>query len=311
MNDPGSAAGKALTGGGSLLPMSEVIRLARHAHHYLAIFDGGKAVGLYHTKRLASSGQRIVIRASRYWNFRAVLGDRGPDESARFVFADVVPVSQKGCLIADRVGPVPEAVAHGFRGTDRRVSGELRTEPILRSGPECVVRTGVGPCDGCCRYDADYQRREERMFHDPMLSASAAAHGRSLRHRRTAAALAATPHGWRIVAPGVPGVACRDGHSLKGDASNMLLVGGADRRKGGSLMNGKVLDVALVAAVAIAFLASANFNPGVGTLMIAFGGMLALGYYNSYVRHDRTKGREGLSGEPPVDPHDTLRAAWR
>jgi hypothetical protein len=63
MNDPGSAAGKALTGGGSLLPMSEVIRLARHAHHYLAIFDEGKAVGLYHTKRLASSGQRIVLYA--------------------------------------------------------------------------------------------------------------------------------------------------------------------------------------------------------------------------------------------------------
>ena len=36
-------AGKALTGGGSLLPMSDVIRLARHAHHYLAIFDEGKA----------------------------------------------------------------------------------------------------------------------------------------------------------------------------------------------------------------------------------------------------------------------------
>jgi hypothetical protein len=58
-----SATGKALTGGGSLLPMSDVIRLARHAHHYLAIFDGGKAIGLYHTKRLASPGQRIVLYA--------------------------------------------------------------------------------------------------------------------------------------------------------------------------------------------------------------------------------------------------------
>jgi hypothetical protein len=58
-----SAAGKALTGGGSLLPMSDVIRLARHAHHYLAIFDDGKAIGLYHTKRLASPGQRIVLYA--------------------------------------------------------------------------------------------------------------------------------------------------------------------------------------------------------------------------------------------------------
>jgi hypothetical protein len=43
--------------------MSDVIRLARHAHHYLAIFDRGKAIGLYHTKRLASPGQRIVLYA--------------------------------------------------------------------------------------------------------------------------------------------------------------------------------------------------------------------------------------------------------
>lgn len=58
-----AAAGQGLTGGGTLLPMSDVIRLARHAHHYLAIFDNGKAIGLYHTKRLASLGQRIVLYA--------------------------------------------------------------------------------------------------------------------------------------------------------------------------------------------------------------------------------------------------------
>jgi len=58
-----AAAGKGLTGGGSILPMSDVIRLARHARHYLAIFDKGKALALYHTKRLASPGQRIVLYA--------------------------------------------------------------------------------------------------------------------------------------------------------------------------------------------------------------------------------------------------------
>jgi hypothetical protein len=58
-----AGAGKALTGGGTLLPMSDVIRLATHAHHYLAIFDGGKALALYHTKRLASPAQRIVLYA--------------------------------------------------------------------------------------------------------------------------------------------------------------------------------------------------------------------------------------------------------
>jgi hypothetical protein len=37
--------------------------MARHTHHYLAIFDNGKAVGLHHAKRLASPGQRLVLYA--------------------------------------------------------------------------------------------------------------------------------------------------------------------------------------------------------------------------------------------------------
>jgi hypothetical protein len=56
-----AAAGRGLTGGGSILAMSDVIRMARHAHNYLAIFDKVKALALYHTKRLASPGQRIVL----------------------------------------------------------------------------------------------------------------------------------------------------------------------------------------------------------------------------------------------------------
>jgi Domain of unknown function (DUF222) len=56
-------AGKALTGGGTLLPMGDVIRMASHAHHYLCIFDKGQAIALHHTKRLASPGQRIVLHA--------------------------------------------------------------------------------------------------------------------------------------------------------------------------------------------------------------------------------------------------------
>lgn len=58
-----SRAGHALTGGGTLLPMSDVIRLASHANHYLRIFDHGRELALYHTKRLASPGQRIVLYA--------------------------------------------------------------------------------------------------------------------------------------------------------------------------------------------------------------------------------------------------------
>lgn len=60
-----SAAGVAVTGGGTLLPMSDLIRLASHSHHYLAIFDKHTAEPLYlgRSKRLASAGQRIVLHA--------------------------------------------------------------------------------------------------------------------------------------------------------------------------------------------------------------------------------------------------------
>ena len=58
-----NGAGRGLTAGGTLLPMADVIRLGSHAHHYLAIFDKGKALALYHTKRLASPAQRLVLFA--------------------------------------------------------------------------------------------------------------------------------------------------------------------------------------------------------------------------------------------------------
>jgi hypothetical protein len=60
-----SGAGQAVTGGGTLLPMSDVIRMASHAHHYLSVFDKHTSEPLYlgRTKRLASAGQRIVLHA--------------------------------------------------------------------------------------------------------------------------------------------------------------------------------------------------------------------------------------------------------
>jgi len=58
-----AAAGKAHTGGGTQLPMSDLIRMASHAHHYLAVFDNGTPLALYHTRRLASPAQRIMLYA--------------------------------------------------------------------------------------------------------------------------------------------------------------------------------------------------------------------------------------------------------
>lgn len=58
-----AATGKALTGGGTLVPMSDVIRWAGAARHYLALFEDAKPLALYHTKRLASPAQRIMLHA--------------------------------------------------------------------------------------------------------------------------------------------------------------------------------------------------------------------------------------------------------
>jgi hypothetical protein len=60
-----SGHGFAVTGGGSLLPMSDVIREASQAHQYLVIFEDHTEVPLYcgRAKRFATPGQRIVLHA--------------------------------------------------------------------------------------------------------------------------------------------------------------------------------------------------------------------------------------------------------
>lgn len=62
-------------------------------------------------------------------------------------------------------------------------------------------------------------------------------------------------------------------------------------------VNGKVLDAALMVALAAGFLVFAIFDPGLGNMLVAVFGLLGLGYYNSLIRHD------------PKD--DSLRQAWR
>ncbi|MBF9522211.1 hypothetical protein BKG83_19565 [Mycobacteroides chelonae] len=56
--------GIAITGAGTRLPMRDLIRMARHAHHYLSIFDDdGRPLYLGRTKRIASTDQRLVLHA--------------------------------------------------------------------------------------------------------------------------------------------------------------------------------------------------------------------------------------------------------
>ena len=65
LQDLESRAGIGVTGGGTKLPIADVIAMAAHAHHHLAVFDGatGQALALYRTKRVASPAQRIMLIA--------------------------------------------------------------------------------------------------------------------------------------------------------------------------------------------------------------------------------------------------------
>jgi hypothetical protein len=58
-----SGAGRAATGGGTVLPMRDLIRMASHAYHYLAVFDQHSERPLYlgRTRRIASPDQRVVL----------------------------------------------------------------------------------------------------------------------------------------------------------------------------------------------------------------------------------------------------------
>ncbi len=59
----GGRASHAVTAGGTLLPMADLIRMATPAHHYLAVYDQHTNEALYlgRTKRLATAAQRIVL----------------------------------------------------------------------------------------------------------------------------------------------------------------------------------------------------------------------------------------------------------
>ena len=65
LQDLESRAGIGTTGGGTVIPVEEVIRMAGHSHQSLAVFDGvtGEALNLYRTKRTASPAQRIMLAA--------------------------------------------------------------------------------------------------------------------------------------------------------------------------------------------------------------------------------------------------------
>lgn len=65
LQDLESRAGIGVTGGGTKLPIADVIKMGAHAYHNLAVFDGvtGQALALFRTRRVASAAQRIMLIA--------------------------------------------------------------------------------------------------------------------------------------------------------------------------------------------------------------------------------------------------------
>ncbi|NTY58040.1 HNH endonuclease signature motif containing protein [Mycolicibacterium sphagni] len=65
LQDLQAGAGHAVTAGGTLIPITDLIRMATPSYNYLAVFDGvtGQSLWLGRSKRLASADQRIMLLA--------------------------------------------------------------------------------------------------------------------------------------------------------------------------------------------------------------------------------------------------------
>ncbi|WP_131812847.1 HNH endonuclease signature motif containing protein, partial [Mycolicibacterium fortuitum] len=65
VQDLQSRAGVGISGGGTKIPIKDVLRMAAHAHHFLAVFDqaSGSALNLFRARRVASPAQRIMLIA--------------------------------------------------------------------------------------------------------------------------------------------------------------------------------------------------------------------------------------------------------
>jgi len=65
LQDLESRAGVGVSGGGTVVPIGDVIPMAAHANHFLAVFDKatGSALDLLRARRVASPAQRIMLIA--------------------------------------------------------------------------------------------------------------------------------------------------------------------------------------------------------------------------------------------------------
>ncbi|GAS96950.1 protein of unknown function [Mycolicibacterium canariasense] len=109
LQDLESRAGIGVTGGGTKVPIRDVIRMAAHANHHLAVFDKatGSALALFRARRTASHAQRIMLIAR----------DGG--------------CTKPGCTVGAYGSEVHHAVADWARGGNTNVD-----EMALACGPD-------------------------------------------------------------------------------------------------------------------------------------------------------------------------------
>lgn len=123
VKDLEAATGKALSGGGAIIPIRDAVRMAAHAYPYLLVFDDdGRPLYLGRGKRLASADQR----------FGVVRGGPGVHVSG---------LSAAGSSVPD---PSPGRVGGGRQERYRSLDVRLRAAPSAdRAGPG-----SVGDVDG-------------------------------------------------------------------------------------------------------------------------------------------------------------------
>ena len=125
LQDLQAGAGHAVTAGGTLVPMTDLIRLATPAYNYLAVFDKvtGKALWLGRKKRLASAEQRIMLLAQGPWLHR-----RPGAPSAATTARSITP-PQTGSTAATPTSTTSRWPANATTCTPRTTAGTPRKLP--------------------------------------------------------------------------------------------------------------------------------------------------------------------------------------
>ncbi|MDN5757926.1 MAG: HNH endonuclease [Tomitella sp.] len=187
LGDLERAAGFGMTGGGSLIPMREVIRMASHSYQYLSVFDDeGRPLYLGRSKRIASADQRLVLYAG-----------------------------EGGCTFPSCTSPAYRTQVHhvndwahgGATDIDTLTLACDRHHALVGDGPDQWATTRAGPADprpGRTLWHppvgVDPERRGRiNHYHHPGEYLTDAQHHRYPTYR---------PHGrFARTAPGVPGAA--------------------------------------------------------------------------------------------------------